>query len=178
VLGVGSMVGAGIFALLGEAGAVAGAAVWISFLIGGIVAGLLGYVCAKLGMRFPSSGGLITYLTEGFGLGRVVVLERRVAVGVGRVQAVKLGEDDRLDDGEALVGAILEVPLGLLAVETVEELPRGVGEVEERLAICGHEEMSVVRNLQPRWCGPDKLNAQGKENEGNQACGRFIHGPG
>src|SRR6478735_5669833 len=72
VLGVGSMVGAGIFALLGEAGAVAGAAVWISFLIGGIVAGLLGYVCAKLGMRFPSSGGLITYLTEGFGLGRVV----------------------------------------------------------------------------------------------------------
>ena len=72
VLGVGSMVGAGIFALLGEAGAVAGAAVWISFLVGGVVAGLLGYVCAKLGMRFPSSGGLITYLTEGFGLGRVV----------------------------------------------------------------------------------------------------------
>ena len=72
VLGIGSMVGAGIFALLGEAGAVAGPAVWISFLIGGIVAGLLGYVCAKLGIRFPSSGGLITYLTEGFGLGRVV----------------------------------------------------------------------------------------------------------
>jgi hypothetical protein len=35
VLGIGSMIGAGIFALLGEAGAVAGAAVWISFLIGG-----------------------------------------------------------------------------------------------------------------------------------------------
>src|SRR6516164_11353284 len=70
VLGIGSMIGAGIFALLGEAGTVAGAAVWISFLFGGIVAGLLGYVCAKLGMRFPSSGGLITYLIEGFGLGR------------------------------------------------------------------------------------------------------------
>jgi amino acid transporter len=72
VLGVGSMIGAGIFALLGEAGAVAGAAVWISFLIGGVVAGLLGYVCSKLGMRYPSSGGLITYLKEGFGLGRLV----------------------------------------------------------------------------------------------------------
>jgi amino acid transporter len=72
VLGMGSMIGAGIFALLGEAGAVAGAAVWISFLIGGVVAGLLGYVCSKLGMRYPSSGGLITYLTEGFGLGRLV----------------------------------------------------------------------------------------------------------
>jgi amino acid transporter len=43
VLGIGSMIGAGIFALLGEAGAVAGAAVWMSFLIGGAVAGLLGY---------------------------------------------------------------------------------------------------------------------------------------
>ena len=43
VLGVGSMIGAGIFALLGEAGAIAGSAVWISFLIGGVVAGLLGY---------------------------------------------------------------------------------------------------------------------------------------
>jgi hypothetical protein len=32
-LGVGSMVGAGIFALLGEAGTVAGAAVWMSFAL-------------------------------------------------------------------------------------------------------------------------------------------------
>jgi amino acid transporter len=72
VLGIGSMVGAGIFALLGEAGAVAGAAVWISFLVGGVVAGMLGYVCAKLGVKYPSSGGLITYLTEGYGLGRLV----------------------------------------------------------------------------------------------------------
>ena len=67
VLGIGSMIGAGIFALLGEAGAIAGAAVWISFVIGGIVALLLGYVCAKLGMTYPSSGGLITYLVKGFG---------------------------------------------------------------------------------------------------------------
>jgi amino acid transporter len=72
VLGIGSMIGAGIFALLGEAGAVAGAAVWISFLIGGVVALLLGYVCAKLGMTYPSRGGLITYLIRGFGLGRLV----------------------------------------------------------------------------------------------------------
>jgi amino acid transporter len=72
VLGVGSMIGAGIIALLGDAGAVAGGAVWISFLIGGIVAALLGYVCVKLGARYPSSGGLITYLVEGFGNGRLV----------------------------------------------------------------------------------------------------------
>ena len=84
VLGVGSMIGAGIFALLGEAGAVAGAAVWLSFLIGGVVALLLGYVCVKLGTRFPSSGGLITYLVEGFGRGRLV----GVASWLGYIAAV------------------------------------------------------------------------------------------
>jgi amino acid transporter len=66
------MIGAGIFALLGEAGAVAGAAVWISFLVGLVVTSLLAYVCVKLGMRYPSSGGLITYMVEGFGTGRLV----------------------------------------------------------------------------------------------------------
>ena len=71
-LGVGAMVGAGIFALLGEAGAVAGAAVWLSFLIAGIVAALLGYTVVKLGVRYPSSGGLIAYLVQGFGNGRLV----------------------------------------------------------------------------------------------------------
>src|SRR5678816_2511053 len=70
-LGVGSMVGAGIFALLGQAGAVAGSAVWISFLIAGSVAGLQGYAVAKMGARYPSSGGLVTFLLKGFGLGHV-----------------------------------------------------------------------------------------------------------
>ena len=65
-LGIGSMVGAGIFALLGEAGAVAGSAVWISFLIAGAVASLQGYAVAKLGATYPSSGGIITFLLKGF----------------------------------------------------------------------------------------------------------------
>ena len=42
-IGVGSMVGAGIFALLGAAGAVAGSAVWVSFLVAGAIAGLQGH---------------------------------------------------------------------------------------------------------------------------------------
>jgi amino acid transporter len=71
-LGIGAMVGAGIFALLGEAGAVAGSAVWLSFLLAGIISALLGYTVVKLGVRFPSSGGLIAYLMEGFGNGRLV----------------------------------------------------------------------------------------------------------
>src|SRR3954469_10748612 len=84
VLGVGSMIGAGIFALLGEAGAGAGGAVWISFLIGGVVAFLLGYACARLGVRYPSSGGLVTYLMKGFGAGRLV----GVAAWLGYIAAI------------------------------------------------------------------------------------------
>jgi amino acid transporter len=71
-LGIGAMVGAGIFALLGEAGTVAGSAVWLSFLLAGVVASLLGYTVVKLGVRYPSSGGLMAYLIEGFGNGRLV----------------------------------------------------------------------------------------------------------
>ena len=68
-IGVGAMVGAGIFALLGSAGEVAGAAVWISFLIAGAVAGLQGYSFAKFGARYPSAGGLLEYVVRGFGNG-------------------------------------------------------------------------------------------------------------
>ena len=71
-LGIGAMVGAGIFALLGEAAVVAGSAVWLSFLLAGVVAALLGYTVVKLGVRYPSSGGLFAYLIQGFGNGRLV----------------------------------------------------------------------------------------------------------
>ena len=70
-IGIAAMVGAGIFALLGEAGAVAGAAVWLSFLIAGGVAMLQGYSFAKLGAKFPSAGGLLEYIARGFGDGHI-----------------------------------------------------------------------------------------------------------
>jgi len=70
-IGVGAMVGAGIFALLGAAGEVAGAAVWISFLIAGAIAGLQGYSFAKFGARYPSAAGMLEYVLRAFGNGRV-----------------------------------------------------------------------------------------------------------
>ncbi len=42
-IGVGSVVGAGIFALLGETALLAGSAVWLSFLLAGVVTLLLAY---------------------------------------------------------------------------------------------------------------------------------------
>ena len=68
-LGIGSMVGAGIFALMGVAGSIAGSAVYLSFIVAGIVALLSGYSMAKLGARYPSAGGIVEYLAQGFGVG-------------------------------------------------------------------------------------------------------------
>src|SRR4051794_27117480 len=68
-IGVGSMVGAGIFALLGTAGEVAGSAVWVSFLLAGCVAALQGYSFAKMGARYPSAGGFLEYVIRGWGDG-------------------------------------------------------------------------------------------------------------
>ena len=71
-IGIGSMVGAGIFALLGEAATVAGSAVWLSFLLAGVITLLLAYNIVRLGIRYPSEGGLIEYLRRGFGNGRLL----------------------------------------------------------------------------------------------------------
>ncbi len=62
------MVGAGIFALLGEASAISGSAVYISFIIGGVIALFSGYSLGKLGARYPSSGGIIEYLSQAYGV--------------------------------------------------------------------------------------------------------------
>ena len=68
-MGIGAMVGAGIFALLGEAGSISGSAVYISFIIGGIIALFSGYSLGKLGAAYPSSGGIIEYLSQSYGTG-------------------------------------------------------------------------------------------------------------
>ncbi|MGA7294285.1 MAG: APC family permease [Terriglobales bacterium] len=69
-MGVGAMVGAGIFALLGLVGLVAGNETYISFLLGGVVAVLSGYTYAKLEARYPDAGGLTAYFHQAFGTGR------------------------------------------------------------------------------------------------------------
>jgi amino acid transporter len=65
-IGIGAMIGAGIFSIFGTAVKIAGNAVYISFIIAGIVALLNAYSCAKLAVRYPSAGGLVEFLLKGF----------------------------------------------------------------------------------------------------------------
>jgi len=69
LLGIGSMVGAGIFIVIGQAGSMAGNLVWVSFIFGALAALLSGYSLAKLATAYPSRGGIVEYLVQSFGEG-------------------------------------------------------------------------------------------------------------
>ncbi len=68
-IGVGGMIGAGIFSILGVVATISGSALAVSFAVGGVVAALAAYSYAKLGSRYPSSGGSVQFLVEGLGDG-------------------------------------------------------------------------------------------------------------
>ncbi len=65
-MGIGGMVGGGIFSVLGLAIAQAGHAAPIAFALGGIIAVLTGLSYARLGLHFQSDGGSFTYLEKAF----------------------------------------------------------------------------------------------------------------
>ncbi|WP_251717510.1 APC family permease [Lactobacillus agrestimuris] len=68
-IGVGGMMGAGLYTLLGLAAKTSGVWLPVSFLIGGIVAAFSVYSYSKLGMVFPSRGGAAQFLVKEFGDG-------------------------------------------------------------------------------------------------------------
>lgn len=68
-IGVGGMMGAGLYTLLGLAAETAGVWLPLSFLIGGIVAAFSVYSYSKLGMKYPDRGGAAKFLLKGFGDG-------------------------------------------------------------------------------------------------------------
>src|ERR671917_228437 len=63
-IGVGGMIGAGIFSILGVVAGVSGTALPVSFVIGGVVAILAAYSYLKLGVRYPSVGGASQFFVE------------------------------------------------------------------------------------------------------------------
>ncbi len=70
-IGIGGIVGGGIFATLGLATVESRGATFLSFLIGGIVALLTAYSYVKLSLAYPSKGGTVTFLNKAFGPGFV-----------------------------------------------------------------------------------------------------------
>lgn len=68
-IGIGGMVGGGIFAVLGLAVQTAHGGTPLAFLISGLVALLTAYSYAKLSITFPTRGGTVEFLNQAFGPG-------------------------------------------------------------------------------------------------------------
>ena len=68
-IGIGGMVGGGIFAVLGLAVALGKGGTPISFLIAGAIALITSYSYVKLSLTFPDRGGTLKFINHGFGKG-------------------------------------------------------------------------------------------------------------
>jgi len=66
-IGVGGMVGGGIFAVLGLTIDLAKGAAPVAFFIAGIIALITSYSYVKLSITYPSEGGSIEYIVQAFG---------------------------------------------------------------------------------------------------------------
>lgn len=65
-IGVGSMIGGGIFSVMGMAEGIAGTATPLVFVLGGLIALLAGYNYAKLALTFREDGASYTYIKAAF----------------------------------------------------------------------------------------------------------------
>ncbi len=68
-IGIGGMIGGGIFAVLGLTVLLSRGGAPIAFLIAGLIALVTAYSYAKLSVRFPSEGGTIEFIVRAFGPG-------------------------------------------------------------------------------------------------------------
>jgi basic amino acid/polyamine antiporter, APA family len=64
--GVGVIVGAGVYSVIGAASAIAHDALWFSFVIGGLVAFLTGLSYAEMTTAFPAAGAEYSYVRRAF----------------------------------------------------------------------------------------------------------------
>jgi len=68
-IGVGGMIGGGIFAVLGLSIQLSKSAAPISFFLAGLVALTTAYSYARLSVRYPSKGGTIEFIVRAYGTG-------------------------------------------------------------------------------------------------------------
>jgi APA family basic amino acid/polyamine antiporter len=78
---VGVILGAGIYALVGEAAGRGGNAVWISFLLAALMAGLTGLSYAEMASAYPKAGADYEYTRRGLGAdGGAIVIGLSIAL--------------------------------------------------------------------------------------------------
>ena len=139
-IGVGTMVGAGIFVFPGLAAARAGPAASLSFAIGAGVALLVALPTAELATAMPQSGGGYVYVSRALGTGAGAV------VGLGLWLGLVFASAFYLVGLGSYAGQVL-VELGVsLSVQPEVSLGVAFGVVLTALSLFGTENTATVQN--------------------------------
>ena len=88
--GLGTTIGAGIYALVGEIANVAGYLAPMSFLVASLTAGFTAISFAELCSRFPRAAGAALYVKQGFGSERLSTIVGLLVILAGLVSAAAL----------------------------------------------------------------------------------------
>ena len=119
--GLGTTIGAGIYALVGEMAAVSGYYAPVSFLVASIMAALTALSFAELSGRYPRCAGAALYVKEGFSSERLSQIVGLLVVAAGIVSSAAiingfiayLGEFIVLDRITAII--IVSLAVGAIA---------------------------------------------------------------
>ena len=116
--GIGIIIGAGIYALIGEATALAGNSVWMSFIIGAVIASFTGLSYAELSTMFPKAAAEYVYVRKASGSRFWAFLVGWLIVFTGVVSAatVALGFSGYF---QAFAGPFLEKNLPIVITKVV-----------------------------------------------------------
>ena len=88
--GIGTILGAGIYVLVGKVAGEAGMATPMAFLLASLLAGFSAFSYAELASRFPRSAGEAVYVQQAFGVKQFSLVMGLLIVAVGMVSAATL----------------------------------------------------------------------------------------
>ncbi|WP_205698399.1 APC family permease [Conexibacter sp. SYSU D00693] len=125
---VGDVLGAGIYALVGEVGGRVGGAIWAAFLLALLLAVFTAFAYAELVTKYPQAAGAALYVNKAFRVPFVTFMVAFAVMASGLTSAATLSRafgGDYLSDFVDLPTALVAVcVLGLLALVNA----RGIGE--------------------------------------------------
>tara|TARA_R110002073_G_scaffold145297_3_gene297433 strand:- start:575 stop:1765 length:1191 start_codon:yes stop_codon:yes gene_type:complete len=125
--GLGTIVGAGIYVLIGEVANVAGQQIVWAFLLAGVIASLTGACYAELSTRFPAAAGAVLYIDQAFNQKRLSQFSGLLIMLTGIVSAATISRGFvgylglYIDMPDWLALASLCLLLGSIAILGVKE---------------------------------------------------------
>jgi amino acid transporter len=178
-IGVGGMVGGGIFAVLGLSVQLTRGAAPIAFLIAGLVALVTSYSYTRLSVTFPNEGGTVAFLDNAFGPGlftgtmnvllwiSYIVMLSLYTYAFGSYGSAMFSQGSQLVWKHVLIsGSILAISgLNLMSAKFIGEVEDWIVAVKIAIlllfVITGAMSMDTNRLLPDQWSGPVQMIAGG-----------------